>query len=72
MATGVRSKVRLVTKWTHGRTQHLSLVRQWREAMLQSYMMVLEGGGQGRSQDLDIGGRIIECPETIYGITVKS
>jgi hypothetical protein len=29
-------------------------------------------GRQGRSQDLDIGGRIIECPETIYGITVKS
>ena len=48
---GVRSTVGFVTRWTHGRTRHLSLVQQWRAAVLQSYGMALEGGG-----DADVAG----------------
>ena len=47
-AVGVRSIVGFVTRWTHGCTRHLSLVRQWRAAVLQSYRMGLEGGGRCR------------------------
>ena len=44
-AVGVCSIVGFVTRWTHGRTRHLLLARQWRAAVLQSYKMALEGGG---------------------------